>query len=244
MNIAVCDDDEKQLSETISLCEMALIRLKITVPNLIQPFYSGEKLIQMLPAENPPSYDIIIMDIEFGSDTVNGIETVKALRQMGVSAPVIITTSYDTYLRQGYGLGIMRYLSKPISPEELCEALSACIKSMQTCEGKIILLKNGTDNVAVKYKDILYFECFGHTVIAHTKDKSEYPLHKTIGFIEEQVPKSCFVKVNKGTIANLGGIAYISGNDLVFEDGTVLPVAQRRRRQVLEFFREYVKEHI
>jgi DNA-binding LytR/AlgR family response regulator len=81
-------------------------------------------------------------------------------------------------------------------------------------------------------------------LVAHTKDKTEYTLHKTIGFIEEQAPKECFFKINKGIIANMSGVAYIRGSDLIFEDGTVLLIAQRRRSRCMEFLKKYIKEHM
>lgn len=244
MKIAVCDDDENQLNITTTLCEHALGDLKITMPVIIHPFCTGEKLIEAFKADKPPEYDIILMDIEFGQGRINGIEATGVLREIGVAAPVIITTSYDAYLRQGYGLGIMRYLSKPITREELGEALAACIKSINACDAKELLLKNGAESVVVRYKDILYFECFSHTVIAHTKDKKVYSVNKTIGFLEEDAPKQCFIKVNKGIIVNINGIACIKGNDLIMEDGKILSVAQRRRRQCMESLRKYIKEHM
>ncbi len=244
MKIAVCDDEKNQLNETVTLCEQTLGELKITVPVSIYPFRTGEMLIEALKTDKLTEFDIIIMDIELGQDRLKGIEATGVLREMGVAAPVIITTSYDAYLRQGYGLGIMRYLSKPVTREELGEALAACIKLINTCDAKEILLKTGAESVVVRYKDILYFECFSHTVIAHTKDKKTYSVNKTIGFLEEDAPKQCFIKVNKGIIVNMDGVTCIKGNDLIMEDGKILPVAQRRRGQCMELLRKYIKEHM
>lgn len=109
MNIAICDDDQNQLTETATLCKQAADDLKCPFPFVIQPYGTGEELIAAFEKNSPPEVDIVLMDIEFGQAHINGIEATKILRGMGVSVPVIITSAYESYLRQGYGLGIMRY---------------------------------------------------------------------------------------------------------------------------------------
>jgi len=244
MYLAICEDDGNQSDNLKEQCTDALKIFGTLSPVTIHTYRSGEELITDLKAEACPKYDIIVMDIEFGENTINGIETARTLREMGITAPVVITTSYDIYWRQGYGLGIVRYLSKPVSEDQLFEALDACVKEINRSDGKEIVLKNGTEHTVVRYRDIMYFECCGHTVTANTKDKNKYSCNQTIGVLEKQAPGESFFKINKGILVNMRYAAYIKGPDLILDSGAVLPIAQRRRSQCMDFLRKYVKEQL
>lgn len=244
MFLAICDDEGSQLTDTKNKCEQALRFLKISSPVMIHTYHSGEEIFNAIKADSRLKYDIVVMDIEFGENAMNGMETTKSLRETGMTAPVIITTSYDTYLREGYGLGIMRYLSKPLKQEDISEALAACIKSIESSGEKEIILKGETEHIISRYREIMYFECCGHTVTAHMNDQKKFKVLKTIGFLEEQFPKKSFFKINKGIIVNMGYVAYIKGGDLTLENGVVLPIAQRRRSECMDFLKKYVKEHL
>ncbi|HOP11105.1 MAG TPA: LytTR family DNA-binding domain-containing protein [Oscillospiraceae bacterium] len=243
MYIAICDDDANLIIDLKNKCKNAPCFSDTASPVKIQTYHSGEELITALNANPQLTYDIILLDIEFGPNTVNGIETTKILREMGIETPVIITTSYDSYLRQGYGLGIMRYITKPVAQEEIDEALTICLKKIALLDAKIVL-RDGNRNTAVRYRDIVYFECRSHTVIVYAKTRQKYTCNTTISFIEEQMPKKYFYKIHKSFLVNFNYVSCIKDLNLTLDDGTVLLIAQRRRSKCMDFFREYVKENI
>lgn len=244
MFLAICDDDINELKELSVKCKNALISLGIVSPITIHAYQYGHALIGYIKKNPQIKYDIIVMDIDFGDTSLNGIEVTKQLREMKVEAPIVISTSHDDYLRQGYGYGILRYIIKPVKQDDIDEALMACLKHINQLEGKEIIIKNGTDNIAIRYKEIIYFECCGHTVIAHTKNKEEYHFIMKFELVEKMVPETCFIKIHKGAIVNFNYVTRIKGTDLILKDGTILPIAQRRRTQCIEFFKEYVKGYM
>ncbi len=244
MFIAICDDDANESAELKIKCRQALNLINPTSPIVIHIYRYGHDFISLIKANAQIRYDIIVMDIEFGENAINGIETIRQLREMRITAPVIISTSYDDYLRQGYGLGIIRYLSKPVTQDAVNEAFAACFKHIGRLEGKEIILRSGSDNVVIKYTEIMYFENYGHYIVAHTKDKKEYTFRSKFECLEKQIPQTCFMKIHKSILVNLNYVSYIKGHDLVIDDGTILPVAQRRRGPCMEFLRQYIKENM
>jgi DNA-binding LytR/AlgR family response regulator len=235
MVLAICDDDINELKELSIKCKNALLSLGVISPITVHAFQYGHALIEYIKKNPNILYDIIVMDIDFGDNTLNGIEVTKQLREMKVEAPIVISTSHDDYLRQGYGYGIFRYINKPVNQDDIDEAFTACLKYINQLEGKEIIIKNGIDNIAIRYKEITYFECSGHTVIAHTKNINEYPFIMKFELVEKMVPQTCFLKIHKGIIVNFNYVSRIKGYDLILNDGSVLPIAQRRHKQCLDF---------
>ncbi|MDP4120912.1 MAG: LytTR family DNA-binding domain-containing protein [Bacillota bacterium] len=244
MYLAICDDDLNELKELTIKCKHALVSAGITSPLTIHAYQYGHALIEHIEKNPQIQYDIIMMDNDFGENTLNGIETTKKLREMEITTPVIISTSHDDYLRQGYGYGIFRYIIKPAKQEDIDEAFTACLKYINQLEGKEMIIKNGIDTIAIRFKEIMYFECCAHTVIAHTKNKNEFSFIMKFELVEKMVPQTCFMKIHKGLIVNFNYASRMKGSDLILNDGTILPVAQRRRTQCLDFFRNYVKGYM
>ena len=68
-------------------------------------------------------YDIILMDARMPH--MDGIETMRALREKGCKAKIIVLTAdamngaEETYLQEGFD----GYMAKPVSPEKLEDTL-------------------------------------------------------------------------------------------------------------------------
>lgn len=88
--------------------------------------FSGEKALEMV-AEKP--YDVVIMDINLGEDTLDGIEAMKRIREMpeAKATGVFAITSYampedkDRFLQ----LGFDEYFAKPYDKNVLINAIEA-----------------------------------------------------------------------------------------------------------------------
>jgi CheY-like chemotaxis protein len=63
------------------------------------------------------SADLILMDLNLGSRSMDGLRLTKLLRQKGVNEPIIAITAYDTmgYADQYVAAGCNDYVRKPVS---------------------------------------------------------------------------------------------------------------------------------
>ncbi|QKF58548.1 response regulator transcription factor [Aliarcobacter lanthieri] len=82
--------------------------------------------------------DLIITDIRMGNET--GIDFIKSIRQTDSKTRVIITSAFTDldYLLKATELYLVKYIVKPITNDNLMEALEAFIKSYD--ENKIYVL--------------------------------------------------------------------------------------------------------
>ena len=128
INVLIVEDNhfnQEILQENLARCGI----VSQTVDN-------GQKAINVIKdrISNPdkPPFDLIFMDINM--PIMNGIEATKILTEMGVTTPVIATTANmlittkDAYAKYG----MMDYLSKPFTIQDLFKILNKYIKSVSS----------------------------------------------------------------------------------------------------------------
>src|SRR6478672_10667508 len=87
---------------------------------------SGEEGLKMLPRLKP---DLVIMDVRMGG--INGLETLRRLRQSDAKLPVIMMTAYGTSQTaiEAMKLGAYDYLLKPFEVPRLKQIILAALKA-------------------------------------------------------------------------------------------------------------------
>ena len=80
----------------------------------------GEAAIEQIMAIQP---DVVLMDIQMPK--LDGVETVRKLRQLGIDTPIILLSVYanDEYIFDGLRAGARGYLMKDVDQGELVEAI-------------------------------------------------------------------------------------------------------------------------
>src|SRR5215212_6670026 len=65
----------------------------------------------------PGSADLILMDLNLGNRSIDGLQLTRMLRQKGITEPIVALTAYDTmgYADQYVAAGCNDYLRKPVS---------------------------------------------------------------------------------------------------------------------------------
>lgn len=84
------------------------------------------------------SYDLIMLDVMFAGDEMDGFSVIKSLRQAEVNTPIFLISAHAEESNKVYGLGIgaVEYITKPFSVMELLYRVKAilrqCNQSAQT----------------------------------------------------------------------------------------------------------------
>lgn len=73
----------------------------------------------------PDSADLILMDINLGAHSINGLELTNLLRRRGIGAPIVLITAYDPsgYPNQFETADYDGYVPKPVSINGMLELL-------------------------------------------------------------------------------------------------------------------------
>src|SRR5204862_8005641 len=89
---------------------------------------SGEEGLKLIPRVKP---DLVIMDVRMGG--INGLETLRRLRQTDARLPVIMMTAYGTSQTaiEAMKLGAYDYLLKPFEVPKLKQLVIAALKAVR-----------------------------------------------------------------------------------------------------------------
>lgn len=114
MRIAVCDDDEKQRSETVALLN-AYFQSRTGLNGQVEAFQSGNELLVRM--EELRGFDLYVLDILM--PRLSGIDTGRRLRSLGECGEIIYLTNYNDFAADSYDVRAFFYLLKPVE-EKSC----------------------------------------------------------------------------------------------------------------------------
>lgn len=208
---AIIIDDE--VSARLSIKKI----LQMYLHDIIEVVESADNLtdgISLIKKINP---DIVFLDItmphQSGLELFNYFDT--------FSFDVIFVTAHQKFAIDAVGLGASGYLLKPIKPKEIVDAvLKISLKSKKIPSenqdnnwiyNNCKLLVNHQKGVhIVSYNEIKAIVADGNYCKIFKKDNEPLYVSKTIGSIEENLPKVHFFRTHRSCIVNIN---YITGID-------------------------------
>ena len=132
--IAVCDDEERIVSEVKNIIEEWDSSIEVVC------FSSGEKLV-----ENYEGYEAVFLDIDMKG--MNGIETGKAIRRLDKDTKIVYLTAYRDYVAGAFGVHAFQYLLKPVNKKAVTGVLEEIFRYMRNREKRIIVDFHTVDGV-------------------------------------------------------------------------------------------------
>ena len=184
---------------------------------LVGNFYNAKDARHFLD-EN--SVDILLLDIEMPE--INGLDFLRSLNEKPVS---IITTAYRDYAVEGFELGVIDYLMKPISLERFELSLKRATDFLQLVKTNDsidfseenqnfeILIKTGTKRVLVDYRKIIFAQGLKDYTILHTETE-KYVVKGSVKAFETHLPKHYFIRVHKSFIVAIPRIKIARRNKI------------------------------
>jgi len=174
-----------------------------------------------LIAETQP--ELIFLDIQMPGKT--GFELLEALPPP--LPQVIFTTAYDEYAVKAFEVNALDYLTKPIHPKRLATALDRAQERVHVPADPTTADADSStdgprswqadDRVFVREQDRCWFvtiksirliESEGNHSRIHF-DQERPLLHRTLGSLEEKLPRSLFLRANRAQIVNLSFVTSV-----------------------------------
>ncbi len=165
-----------------------------------------------------PAPDVIFMDVELSDGSSFDIFT-----RLDVPSPVIMTTAYDQYAIQAFGVNAVDYLLKPIGLEDLRRAVSRVVsgeavkpvsEAMRSILDQVrkekFLIRLNDRIVPVRTADIAYFYSEDKNSYLVTLAGSSYVLDESLDAIAGSLDPSAFFRISRGCIISEGVIDSVS----------------------------------
>ncbi|MBR5645246.1 MAG: response regulator transcription factor [Treponema sp.] len=227
--IAICEDEKVILDFESSLVnawsDMRSCRIELDT------YVSAEQFL--FESEDKSPYDILIFDIQMKG--LNGMELAKKLRARGCDSALIFVTGVKDYAIEGYEVGAVRYILKPVKADVLNGLLDSIYAERQTKAEDFFVLGQGSDLERIPFEKIIYIEARGHYVYMKGADferewKSSFS-QASSGFEEKN-----FFCLRRGLLVNLKHVSKITRTDCILDDGESLPVARGVYKALNEAF--------
>jgi DNA-binding LytR/AlgR family response regulator len=188
--------------------------------------------------------DLVFLDIQMPQ--ITGIEFVRSLSDPPM---IIFTTAYSDYALDGFDLGAVDYLLKPISFERFMKGVNKAREqhdlrkhehSGAADTDEHFFVKADTKLVKVRFNDILYIEGLKDYVLIRLEEGRVITL-QTMKSLEEKLPQGKFRRVHRSYIVSMDKIHAVVGNMLeVIEKGQTkhLPIGKNYRDELLELINQ------
>lgn len=239
INIVICDDDANELLHTKKLCQSYASNHK--EPELRIECYSSAVELHQRIIGGQCSNDVLLLDIYMPGMT--GIELARCLREREDHCQIVFLTTSMAHAIEAFTLHAAHYLLKPYTKEQLEDALDKAIAFVEEGKKANILLKTANGLHKVNIADVLYCETDKHNQKIFLLDGKCLQVRITSSELYELL--SCdrrFYKCGSTYIMNLDKIIEITAKQILFGNGTELPMQRRQYKELLELYTRYLLE--
>lgn len=232
MRIAFCDDEKTQ---SIFLSELTKQWAKTTGKNCdITVYTSAEEML--FENQDSFSFDFIILDIEL--DRMNGIELARQIRKVDKKVSIAFLSNSREYVFEGYEVGAVRYLMKPLAKEQLYPLLDMVQTTVEK-DKKYIIVGGAAEKYKLLLRDISFLESLGHYVVIHLAERS-LEVKRNIGDVAKELGED-FIATHRSYLVNIGWIDKITRTDCILSGGITVPISRNSYEAVNRAFINYYK---
>lgn len=239
--IAICEDEQVQREYLKTLLETWK---KLSGEKVLVDIYTSAEQF-LFETEEEEVYDLLLLDIQMGE--MNGVELARKVREKDVKVAIVFLTGIKDYAIEGYEVGAVRYLLKPVKEAEFLELLAHISQEVKEQKEDWFLFQAEGMTNRVPYSDILYVEADGHYVVLKavcrgTEDNvKEWKWKTSFSSLSEELEVKGFFLLRRGLYVNLAQVSQIGKTECILECGEVLPVSKARYQALNEAFIAYYK---
>lgn len=207
---------------------------------------SAQEAINMIKKLSP---ELVFLDVKMPKQ--NGFQMLEEIGK--ITFEVIFTTAYEEFAIKAFRFSALDYLTKPISPKLLSEAINRYREkqSVQLKQQRFeILFENSHNSIdsfnkiaiptstgltMLNVSNIIY--CRGdrnYTNVYQLNNDKPILSSKTLKYYEELLPETIFFRAHKSTLLNLNMVKqYLKteGNTAIMVNGNSIEVSERNKKR-------------
>lgn len=201
------------------------------------------------------SPDIVFLDILLGDGT--GFDLLEIIPDL--KAQIIFVTASDEFAIRAFRYAAIDYLLKPVDPQQLISAVQRVIRQQsQSQQEPLALLREAIRQpdslpdrlslhtqekiIVVAIQDIIRCESDGNNTWFFLRTGEKILVTKTLKQFDQILEKHHFFRVHQSHLINLQYIhEYVKkdGGYLALKNGDHIPVALRKKQEVMELFQKW-----
>ena len=199
MNIAICDDEILFTRELSSLLTHWAEKNDFSLT--LYPYSNGDDLLTAL---RTIPVDLIFLDIIMR--LLNGIDTAREIRSMGLTVPVIFLTSSREFALDSYDVKAFHYLLKPVNTLKLFSVMDDFFKTYHV-PAETFVAHTADGFCSITLNDVDYLEAQNKQVLVCLSNGTTLKIRELFVKCEGVfTPEKGFFKCHRSYIVNLSHI--------------------------------------
>ncbi len=181
-------------------------------------------------------FDIIFLDVCMKD--MNGMELAHEIRKSDRNVQIVFLTGNPEYVFEGYEIGAVRYLIKPVTETDLAKVLDICMEKLESIREDYIAIKCHGENLRLTRSEIVSVTIDGHYLKLKTTDRT----YEWKASLKEMMPKldpERFVMANRSAVVNLEFVSKITREECILENGETIPVSRGAYGPLNDAFMRY-----
>lgn len=229
--IAVVEDEQQYRDEVCQYIEQYATEHQLKFD--VTTYTDGQEIVDDVQKH----YDIIFFDIEMTK--LNGMDAAKVIRERDVNVVMVFITNMAQYAIEGYEVGALDFVLKPIDYYGFSFRLARALGRVQKKQGNLEFAINTPGGIKkLNSNDIYYIEIENRFLVYHTAE-GDFSQRGTLQSAEEMFQDYHFVKCNHWYLVNLKYVTEIEEN-IVHVAGSRLEISRRNRAHFLKEVTEYI----
>ena len=229
--IAVVEDEQQYRDEVCQYIEQYATEHQLKFD--VTTYTDGQEIVDDVQKH----YDIIFFDIEMTQ--LNGMDAAKVIRERDVNVVMVFITNMAQYAIEGYEVGALDFVLKPIDYYGFSFRLARALGRVQKKQGNLEFAINTPGGIKkLNSNDIYFIEIENRFLVYHTAE-GDFSQRGTLQSAEEMFQNYHFVKCNHWYLVNLKYVTEIEEN-IVHVAGSRLEISRRNRAHFLKEVTEYI----
>lgn len=225
--VGVCDDERILAEHLCTLLSQIFEARGVTAE--IRLFLSGEELLHAAP-----ELDIAFLDIDMPQ--LDGIETGKRLRKQNPSCRIVMVSAMESRMKEGYVIRAQRFVTKPVDPAELSEAVDALLAEDLGTQTIRLFFENQA--YEIRQNRIDYVEAYNGYTLFHVNGRA-FRREENLKFFADCLDPRLFARISRKHIVNLKRVSAPDLRGSLHIEGETLPVSRRLREELKRRYTEY-----
>lgn len=186
--------------------------------------------------DRPNEFDILFLDVCMKD--MNGMELAHAVRSFDRNVQIVFLTGKTEYVFEGYEIGAVRYLVKPVEENELAKALDACMEKREGSRDDYLAIKYHGENLRLLRSEIVCIRVDGHYLRMQTTDRV-YEWKASLKEMMDKLDSERFVMANRSVVINLEFVDKITREACILENGEEVAVSRGAYGPLNDAFMKY-----
>lgn len=236
IKVAICDDQAVYSNYINKVIHKIAKRENISVS--VNIFESGEDLLENFNKNNH-DYNIVFSDILMGG--ITGVDVAREVKKFNKSIQIIFVSVSMDYVFDGYDVGALNYILKPINEEKLEEQFLKAVSNIVDKKDRDLFYVNKKSLIrTVDINSIMYFKVTNR-IITLVSEHETMEFYDKLDNIEKKLKEYFFVKPHRSYLINCKFIDEIEKTSVKMKNGQIIPISRLNTKAVKEKFIDYLE---